>query len=58
MKADITRATFRSAKHFHSVVMQQGRVIEEGNHDSLAQRSDGLYARLNNLQRPAASDAR
>ena len=26
MKADITRATFRSAKHFHSVVMQQGRV--------------------------------
>ena len=26
MKADITRVTFRSAKHFHSVVMQQGRV--------------------------------
>ncbi|RDJ16210.1 ABC transporter ATP-binding protein [Rhizobium grahamii] len=40
------------------VVMQQGRVIEEGNHESLARRSDGLYARLNNLQRPAASDAR
>jgi ATP-binding cassette subfamily B protein len=40
------------------VVMQQGRIIEEGNHDSLARRSDGLYARLNNLQRPAASDAR
>ncbi|MBZ9789695.1 ABC transporter ATP-binding protein/permease [Rhizobium sp. 3T7] len=40
------------------VVMQQGRIMEEGNHESLAQRSDGLYARLNNLQRPAASDAR
>ncbi len=39
------------------VVMQQGRIMEEGDHESLAQRSDGLYARLNNLQRPAASDA-
>ncbi len=39
------------------VVMQQGRVIEEGNHETLAKRPDGLYARLNNLQRPAASDA-
>ncbi|OCJ15208.1 ABC transporter ATP-binding protein [Rhizobium sp. AC44/96] len=38
------------------VVMQQGRVVEEGNHEALAQRRDGLYARLNNLQRPAASD--
>ncbi|KQV84303.1 ABC transporter ATP-binding protein [Rhizobium sp. Root1220] len=38
------------------VVMQQGRVVEEGNHDTLAKRIDGLYARLNNLQRPAASD--
>ncbi|HSK52021.1 MAG TPA: DUF6519 domain-containing protein [Clostridia bacterium] len=26
MKADITRSTFRSTKHFRSVVMQQGRV--------------------------------
>ncbi|WP_112945177.1 MULTISPECIES: ABC transporter ATP-binding protein [unclassified Rhizobium] len=38
------------------VVMQQGRVVEEGNHETLAKRSDGLYARLNNLQRPAASE--
>jgi ATP-binding cassette, subfamily B, bacterial MsbA len=37
------------------VVMQQGRVVEEGNHETLAVASDGLYARLNNLQRPAAS---
>jgi subfamily B ATP-binding cassette protein MsbA len=39
------------------VVMQQGRVVEEGSHETLAKRSDGLYARLNNLQRPAASDS-
>ncbi|APO73058.1 lipid A transporter ATP-binding protein [Rhizobium etli 8C-3] len=39
------------------VVMQQGRVVEEGNHETLAKRTDGLYARLNNLQRPAASDS-
>ncbi|MBB4275013.1 ABC transporter ATP-binding protein [Rhizobium mongolense] len=39
------------------VVMQQGRVVEEGNHETLAKRNDGLYARLNNLQRPAASDS-
>jgi ATP-binding cassette subfamily B protein len=38
------------------VVMQQGRVVEEGNHETLAKLADGLYARLNNLQRPAASD--
>jgi ATP-binding cassette subfamily B protein len=38
------------------VVMQQGRVVEEGNHETLAKLGDGLYARLNNLQRPAASD--
>ncbi|TCR90631.1 ABC transporter ATP-binding protein [Rhizobium sp. BK376] len=37
------------------VVMQQGRIVEEGNHETLAQAPDGLYARLNNLQRPAAS---
>ncbi|MGO4438373.1 ABC transporter ATP-binding protein [Rhizobium sp. RAF56] len=36
------------------VVMQQGRVVEQGNHETLAVASDGLYARLNNLQRPAA----
>lgn len=34
------------------VVMADGRVMEEGNHDALAQRQDGLYARLNNLQSP------
>lgn len=37
------------------IVMQQGRVVEQGNHDTLANAPDGLYARLNNLQRPAAS---
>jgi subfamily B ATP-binding cassette protein MsbA len=35
------------------VVMQQGHVIEEGNHETLAKSPDGLYARLNNLQAPA-----
>jgi ATP-binding cassette subfamily B protein len=39
------------------VVMQQGRIVEEGNHETLAKVSDGLYARLNNLQRPSASDS-
>ncbi len=39
------------------IVMQQGRVVEEGNHEMLANVSDGLYARLNNLQRPSASDS-
>ncbi|MBT9371505.1 ABC transporter ATP-binding protein [Rhizobium sp. CSW-27] len=34
------------------VVMAEGRVVEEGNHESLARRPDGLYARLNNLQTP------
>jgi ATP-binding cassette subfamily B protein len=34
------------------VVMHEGRVVEEGTHDVLAQRKDGLYARLNNLQSP------
>ncbi|MGO4565826.1 ABC transporter ATP-binding protein [Rhizobium sp. 2YAF20] len=37
------------------VVMQQGRVVEQGNHETLAVASDGLYARLNNLQRPAVA---
>ncbi|MNL87993.1 lipid transporter ATP-binding/permease protein [compost metagenome] len=32
------------------VVMQEGRIVEEGSHDSLARRKDGLYARLNQLQ--------
>ena len=32
------------------VVMHEGRVVEEGPHEMLAQRKDGLYARLNNLQ--------
>jgi ATP-binding cassette, subfamily B, bacterial MsbA len=32
------------------VVMQSGRVVEEGTHESLALRPSGLYARLHNLQ--------
>ncbi|SMD10162.1 ABC transporter ATP-binding protein [Rhizobium sp. RU36D] len=32
------------------VVMQDGRIVEEGAHDDLARRKDGLYARLNQLQ--------
>ena len=36
------------------IVMQDGRVVEEGNHETLAQREGGLYARLNNLQAPIA----
>lgn len=38
------------------VVMREGRVMEEGTHDLLAQRPDGLYARLHNLHLPADSD--
>lgn len=34
------------------VVMAEGRVVEEGSHEELARRQDGLYARLNNLQAP------
>jgi ATP-binding cassette subfamily B protein len=34
------------------IVMHEGRVVEEGTHLTLAQRKDGLYARLNNLQLP------
>nr|WP_165216186.1 ABC transporter ATP-binding protein [Allorhizobium pseudoryzae] len=34
------------------VVMADGLVVEEGNHETLARRPDGLYARLNNLQTP------
>ena len=37
------------------VAMQDGRVIEEGTHEELAARENGLYARLNNLQAPAVS---
>ncbi|HUH48898.1 MAG TPA: ATP-binding cassette domain-containing protein, partial [Mycoplana sp.] len=36
------------------VVMQDGRVVEEGSHDVLAARIDGLYARLHNLQAPGS----
>jgi ATP-binding cassette subfamily B protein len=32
------------------VVMNEGQVVEEGTHDTLARQEDGLYARLNNLQ--------
>lgn len=38
------------------VVMREGRVMEEGTHDLLAQRPDGLYARLHNLHLPADSE--
>ena len=37
------------------IVMQNGRIVEEGNHETLAEADNGLYARLNNLQRPAVS---
>ncbi|MCV9962096.1 ABC transporter ATP-binding protein/permease [Pararhizobium sp. BT-229] len=36
------------------IVMKDGLVVEEGTHEALAQRSDGLYARLHNLQGNAA----
>jgi ABC-type multidrug transport system fused ATPase/permease subunit len=36
------------------IVMKDGLVVEEGTHQALAQRSDGLYARLHNLQGNAA----
>jgi len=39
------------------VVMQNGRVVEEGNHETLATADNGLYARLNNLQLPAISSS-
>lgn len=32
------------------VVMRDGQVVEEGTHEALADREDGLYARLHNLQ--------
>lgn len=32
------------------VVMNEGLVVEEGIHETLARQEDGLYARLNNLQ--------
>jgi ATP-binding cassette subfamily B protein len=40
-------ATVRAADRI--IVMSEGRIVEEGNHDSLS-RSDGLYARLARLQ--------
>ncbi|WP_426230855.1 ABC transporter ATP-binding protein [Pararhizobium sp. DWP3-4] len=38
------------------IVMKDGIVAEEGTHEALAQRSDGLYARLHNLQGTAESE--
>ena len=32
------------------IVMRDGLVVEEGTHEALARRGDGLYARLHNLQ--------
>jgi ABC-type multidrug transport system fused ATPase/permease subunit len=37
------------------IVMQDGKVAEEGTHEALAGRENGLYARLHNLQAPAGS---
>ena len=37
------------------IVMKDGIVAEEDTHEALAQRSDGLYARLHNLQGTSAS---
>jgi ABC-type multidrug transport system fused ATPase/permease subunit len=37
------------------IVMRDGLVVEEGTHEALAKRSDGLYARLHNLQGNAAT---
>lgn len=34
------------------VAMQDGRVVEEGTHETLSSRPDGLYARLHSLQTP------
>ncbi len=39
------------------IVMKDGIVAEEGTHEALAQRADGLYARLHNLQGTAESEA-
>jgi ABC-type multidrug transport system fused ATPase/permease subunit len=39
------------------IVMKDGLVVEEGTHEALAQRSDGLYARLHNLQGTTGSQA-
>jgi len=37
------------------IVMQDGQVAEEGTHEALAGRDNGLYARLNSLQAPAGN---
>ena len=39
------------------VAMQDGRVIEEGSHESLSRRANGLYARLHSLQAPDGAAA-
>ncbi len=40
------------------IVMQNGQIAEEGTHETLAQRNDGLYARLHNLQAPAIGNGK
>jgi ABC-type multidrug transport system fused ATPase/permease subunit len=39
------------------IVMKDGLVVEEGTHEALAKRTDGLYARLHNLQGSTAQPA-
>ncbi len=39
------------------IVMKDGSVVEEGTHEALAKRTDGLYARLHNLQGNAQPSA-
>ena len=48
-------ATVRSADRI--IVMEEGRIVEQGNHDSLIAK-DGLYARLADLQFSSAETSR